>query len=302
MTHGGEVVARGAGALADRRGPRVRPPACSAGARRRARIPRSSPFEEDLRDGVPRRCSPRRTWQRSDGSSSSTTRVVQGQTVAGAGSDAAVVRVPGTLKGLALSTDGKGRFGALDPYLGAAHAVAEAARNVAVTGASPLAITNCMNFGNPERPAVMWQFAESIRGMSDACRALEHARHRRQRELLQRVGRLGDLAHAGDRDARPARGLPAARPHRVPARGARDLPAGGDVRRAGRLGVRRGGPGRGGRPPARAGPRARRRALHRLPVRGASQATCWRAPTTAATAGSRSRSRSRRSRAGTGSP
>jgi len=71
------------------------------------------------------------------------------------------------------STDGKGRFGFLDPYLGAAHAVAEAARNVAVTGATPLAITNCLNFGNPERPEVMWQFAESIRGMADACRALE---------------------------------------------------------------------------------------------------------------------------------
>ena len=98
--------------------------------------------------------------------------VVQGQTVAGAGSDAAVVRVPGTLKGLALSTDGKGRYGSLDPYLGSAHAVAEAARNVAVTGAKPLAITNCLNFGNPERPEVMWQFVEAIRGMGDACRAL----------------------------------------------------------------------------------------------------------------------------------
>ena len=112
---------------------------------------------------------------------------------------------------MALSTDGKGRFGRLDPYLGAAHAVAEAARNVAVTGARPLAITNCMNFGNPERPEVMWQFAESIRGMRDACLALEHARHRRQRELLQRVRRLRDLAHARHRHARPARGPPPAR-------------------------------------------------------------------------------------------
>jgi phosphoribosylformylglycinamidine synthase len=99
--------------------------------------------------------------------------LVQGQTVASAGSDAAVIRVPGTLKGLALATDGKGRFGHLDPYLGAAHAVAESARNVAVTGAKPLAITNCLNFGNPERPVVMWQFAESIRGMGDACRAFD---------------------------------------------------------------------------------------------------------------------------------
>ena len=72
-----------------------------------------------------------------------------------------------------MSSDGKGRFGHLDPYLGAAHAVAEAARNVAVTGARPLAITNCLNFGNPERPVVMWQFAEAIRGMRDACLAFD---------------------------------------------------------------------------------------------------------------------------------
>src|SRR5512134_2451646 len=76
------------------------------------------------------------------------------------------------MKALALSTDGKGRYGVLDPHLGAMHAVAEAARNVAVTGARPLAITNCLNFGNPERPVVMWQFAESIRGMREACEAL----------------------------------------------------------------------------------------------------------------------------------
>jgi phosphoribosylformylglycinamidine synthase len=98
--------------------------------------------------------------------------LVQGQTVHGPGADSAVVRIEGTVRALVLSTDGKGRFGALDPYLGAAHAVAEAARNVAVMGATPLAITNCMNFASPERPEVMWSFAESVRGMSDACRAL----------------------------------------------------------------------------------------------------------------------------------
>ena len=99
--------------------------------------------------------------------------IVQGGTVRGPGSDAAVVRIHGGLKALALSSDGKGRFGALDPYLGAAHAVAESARNVAATGAVPLAITNCLNFGSPERPEVMWQFAESIRGIADACRAFD---------------------------------------------------------------------------------------------------------------------------------
>ena len=76
------------------------------------------------------------------------------------------------MKGLALSVDGKGRYSFLDPYLGAVHAVAEAARNVAVTGATPLAITNCLNFGDPNRPAVMWELVESIRGIADACTAL----------------------------------------------------------------------------------------------------------------------------------
>jgi len=100
-------------------------------------------------------------------------RLVQGNTIAGPDSDAAVIRIGGSLKALAVSTDSKGRFGALDPYLGAAHAVAEAARNVAVTGATPLAITNCLNLGNPERPEVMWQLTESIRGIRDACVAFE---------------------------------------------------------------------------------------------------------------------------------
>jgi phosphoribosylformylglycinamidine synthase len=82
------------------------------------------------------------------------------------------VRVPGTRRGLALKTDCNPRWCALDPYLGAQHAVAEAARNVAVTGARPLAVTNCLNFGSPERPEAMWEFAECVRGMGDACRAL----------------------------------------------------------------------------------------------------------------------------------
>jgi phosphoribosylformylglycinamidine synthase len=114
----------------------------------------------------PNVASKRWVWEQYDS-------IVQGGTVLGPGGDAALIRVEGTMKALALSTDGKGRFGALDPYLGAAHAVAEAARNVACTGATPLAITNCLNFGNPERPEVMWQFTESIRGMADACRAFE---------------------------------------------------------------------------------------------------------------------------------
>ncbi|HYT78231.1 MAG TPA: phosphoribosylformylglycinamidine synthase subunit PurL [Actinomycetota bacterium] len=98
--------------------------------------------------------------------------LVQGGTVLGPGSDAAVIRLQGTIRAVAVSTDGNGRYGFLDPYLGGAHAVAEAARNVATVGAQPLAITNCLNFGNPERPDVMWAFAEAVRGIGDACRAL----------------------------------------------------------------------------------------------------------------------------------
>jgi phosphoribosylformylglycinamidine synthase len=98
--------------------------------------------------------------------------LVQASTVIRPGGDAAVVRVPGTGRGLAVSTDCNPRYCTLDPYLGAKHAVAEAARNVAVTGARPLAITNCLNFGSPERPEVMWQFVECVRGMGDACRVL----------------------------------------------------------------------------------------------------------------------------------
>ncbi len=98
--------------------------------------------------------------------------LVQHNTLAGPGGDAAVIRLEGTNRALAVSTDGNGRYGQLDPRLGAMHAVAEAARNVACTGARPLAITNCLNFGNPERPDVMWQFAEAVAGIGKACRAL----------------------------------------------------------------------------------------------------------------------------------
>ncbi len=97
--------------------------------------------------------------------------LVGSSTVLRPGGDAAVVRIPETERGLALKTDCNPRWCALDPYLGAQHAVAEAARNVAVTGARPLAVTNCLNFGSPERPEAMWEFAEATRGMGDACRA-----------------------------------------------------------------------------------------------------------------------------------
>ena len=96
---------------------------------------------------------------------------VQAGTVLPPGSDAGVLRVPGTDFGLAVSVDCNSRLVALDPYEGGKAAVAEAARNVACTGAIPLGITNCLNFGNPEKPEVFYQFREAARGIGDACRA-----------------------------------------------------------------------------------------------------------------------------------
>jgi len=96
---------------------------------------------------------------------------VLASTVLPPGSDAGVIRVPGTHFGLAMSIDCNSRLVALDPYEGGKAAVAEAARNVAATGARPLGITNCLNFGNPEKPEVFFQFREACRGIADACRA-----------------------------------------------------------------------------------------------------------------------------------
>ncbi len=87
------------------------------------------------------------------------------------GSDAAVVRVKGTSKGLAMTTDCNSRYVYLHPYSGAMLAVAEAARNIACTGATPIGVTNCLNFGNPYDPEVFYQFKEAVRGMGDACKA-----------------------------------------------------------------------------------------------------------------------------------
>jgi phosphoribosylformylglycinamidine synthase len=96
---------------------------------------------------------------------------VQASTVIHPGGDAGVLRVPGTGFGLAVSVDCNARLVALDPYQGGKAAVAEAARNVACTGARPLGITDCLNFGNPEKPDVFFQFREACRGIADACRA-----------------------------------------------------------------------------------------------------------------------------------
>jgi phosphoribosylformylglycinamidine synthase subunit PurL len=98
---------------------------------------------------------------------------VRSNTVVAPGADAAVVRVKGTDKGLALTVDGNGRYCYLDPYVGGALAVAEAARNLSCVGARPIGLTDCLNFGSPENPVVMWQFARVIQGMRDACIALK---------------------------------------------------------------------------------------------------------------------------------
>ncbi|MGZ4836752.1 MAG: phosphoribosylformylglycinamidine synthase subunit PurL, partial [Terriglobales bacterium] len=89
------------------------------------------------------------------------------------GGDAGVLRVKGTERGLAMALDGNARWCWLDPRLGAMHAVAEAARNVACAGARPIGATNCLNFGNPEKPHIMWQFSQVVDGMTKACEELE---------------------------------------------------------------------------------------------------------------------------------
>jgi phosphoribosylformylglycinamidine synthase len=106
-------------------------------------------------------------WQQYDS-------MVQTNTVEGPGAgDAGVIRIKGSQRGLAMALDGNGRWCYLDPRLGAMHAVAEACRNVACTGATPIGATNCLNFGNPEKPHIMWQFSQVIDGITKACEELE---------------------------------------------------------------------------------------------------------------------------------
>lgn len=100
-------------------------------------------------------------------------RYVRGNTVLAEHADGGVLRIDeSTGRGIALSTDASGRYTKLDPYTGAQLALAEAYRNVAATGAVPVAVTNCLNFGSPEDPGVMWQFAQAVRGLADGCVAL----------------------------------------------------------------------------------------------------------------------------------
>jgi phosphoribosylformylglycinamidine synthase II len=113
----------------------------------------------------PNLCSKRWVYRQYDS-------LVRGHTVVGPGSDAAVLRVKGSRKGLAITVDCNSRYCLLDPYVGAVIALCEAARNLVVSGARPLAISDCLNFGNPEKPEVMWQFQQAVAGIRDACLAL----------------------------------------------------------------------------------------------------------------------------------
>jgi phosphoribosylformylglycinamidine synthase subunit PurL len=116
---------------------------------------------------APNICSKRWVWQQYD-------HMVQTNTVEAPGAGGAgVIRIKGSHRGLAMSLDGNGRWCYLDPKLGATHAVAEAARKVACSGATPVGATNCLNFGNPEKPQIMWQFSEVIDGMTKACEELD---------------------------------------------------------------------------------------------------------------------------------
>jgi phosphoribosylformylglycinamidine synthase II len=139
-----------------------------AAQHRRTAVP-SLPPKVDLQDALellldtPDIASKRWVYEQYDSS-------VQASTVLHPGGDAGVLRVPGTGFGLAVTVDCNARLVALDPYEGGKAAVAEAARNVACTGARPLGITNCLNFGNPEKPEVFYQFREACRGIADACR------------------------------------------------------------------------------------------------------------------------------------
>jgi len=113
--------------------------------------------------GSPQLCSRRFITEQYD-------RYVRGNTVLAENADAGVIRIDEqTGRGIALATDASGRYTALDPYRGAQLALAEAFRNVAVTGATPKAVTNCLNFGSPEDPGVMWQFQQAVRGLADGC-------------------------------------------------------------------------------------------------------------------------------------
>ena len=133
------------------------------------RLAGSGDFTSQLKRllGSPNISSKRWVWQQYD-------HMVMTNTVDAPGAgDAGVIRIKGSKRGLAMALDGNGRWCYLDPRLGAMHAVAEAARKVACAGATPIGATNCLNFGNPEKPHIMWQFSQTIDGITKACEELD---------------------------------------------------------------------------------------------------------------------------------
>jgi phosphoribosylformylglycinamidine synthase II len=140
-----------------------------AGVKELGNVPKSTDIAADLLKlmGSPNLASRRWIWEQYDQS-------VGAGTVQRPGGDAAVVRVHGTKKALAITTDCTPRYVFADPYEGGKQAVAETYRNLCAVGAKPLAITNCLNFGNPQRPEIMTQFVGALEGMGDACRALDY--------------------------------------------------------------------------------------------------------------------------------
>ncbi|HLE82779.1 MAG TPA: phosphoribosylformylglycinamidine synthase subunit PurL [Thermoanaerobaculia bacterium] len=172
LTFGGETVADLPVAALTDQAPVYRRPAAEPADLARRQAPPEVPEAEDpmaaLRAllATPEFGSKEWIWRQYDHS-------VRTSTVRGPGGDAAVLLLKGTNSGIAMTADVNPVYCALDPRTGGAQAVAEAVRNLACVGAEPLGLTDCLNFGNPERPEIMWQFAEAVRGMAEACRALE---------------------------------------------------------------------------------------------------------------------------------
>ena len=194
-------------------------------------------------------------------------RYVQGNTVLAQPEDSGMVRVdPTSGLGVAVATDCNGRFAKLDPYAGAQLALAEAHRNVAASGARPLAVSDCLNFGSPEDPDVMWQFAEATRGLADGCQVLGVPVTGGNVSLYNQTGDTAILPDPGGRRARRDRRRRPAHTGRLRRRGAADPPVGRDERRAVRIrvGARRAPAPR--RAAAGGGPR-RREAARRRPGR-----------------------------------
>ena len=131
-------------------------------------LPPTDDFEDTLLNllGSPNICSRHWVYHQYD-------HMVRVNTVMLPGGDAALLRVKGVKTAIALTCDCNGRYCYLDPYVGAQIAVAESGRNLACTGAKPVALTNCLNFGNPEKPGIFWQFCRAVDGLAEGCRQLE---------------------------------------------------------------------------------------------------------------------------------